>query len=101
MVRGGFSYINERENDYRHRINNKMLHDICGTKDLSNFINTHQLNYSKHVIRMSQDRTVKMLMFNDDKYTKRGRPCKTLIDQVVERNSTTVDEVCNRALMRK
>ena len=50
---------------------------------------------------MSQDRTVKMLMFNDDKYTKRGRPCKTLIDQVVERNGTTVDEVSNRALMRK
>ena len=55
MVRGGFSYINESENDYRYRINNEMLHDLCGTTDLSDFINKQQVNYSKHVIRMSQD----------------------------------------------
>ena len=100
MVRGGFSYINESENDYRYQINNEMLHDLCGTTDLSDFINKQQVNYSKHVIRMSQDRAIKMLMFNDDKYTKKGRPCKTLLEQVVERNSATVDEMCNRALMK-
>ena len=33
--------------------------------DLSDFINKQQVNYSKHVIRMSQDRAVKMLMFSD------------------------------------
>ena len=37
-----------------------------------------------HVVRMPVGRSVKLLMFNDDKYIKRGRPTKSLLDQVVE-----------------
>ena len=83
MVRGGFHFVNESENDYRYRISNEQLHNLCGSFDVSCFIRKQQQNYMKHVIRMPLDRSVKMLAFNCDNYTKRGRPCKTLLDQVV------------------
>ena len=101
MIRGGFSHVDEQRNDYRYRINNEKLHNICGTDELSIFIKKQQVNYSKHVIRMPQSRSLKMLMFNSDKYTKRGRPSKTLLEQVVENNTTTIDMLCNQAMMRK
>ena len=49
-----------------------------------NFVRCQQYNYAAHVIRMAMTRTTKLLMFNDDHYTKKGRPVKTLMDQVVE-----------------
>ena len=101
MIRGGFSHVDEQRNDYRYRINNEKLHNICGTDELSIFIKKQQVNYSKHVTRMPQSRSLKMLMFNSDKYTKRGRPSKTLLEQVVENNTTTLDMLCNQAMMRK
>ena len=101
MVRGGFRFVDETNNDYRYRINNKRLHEICGTADLATYIGRQQLEYAKHVIRMSQGRSLKLLMFNDDKYTKRGRPSKTLLDQVTEHSSLTIDKLCNRALLKR
>mgnify|MGYP001799860440 FL=1 len=80
MIRGGFSHVDEQRNDYRYRINNEKLHNICGTDELSIFIKKQQVNYLKHVIRMPQSRSLKMLMFNSDKYTKRGRPSKTPLE---------------------
>ena len=50
MVRGGYRYINVSENDYRYRINNAELHNLCGTSDLSIFIQKQQQNYVEHVI---------------------------------------------------
>ena len=101
MVRGGYRYINENENDYRYRITNEELHNLCGTSDLSTFIRKQQQNYVQHVIRMPVHRSVKLLAFNCDKYTKRGRPCKTLLDQVADSSGLSLDELCNRALARK
>ena len=51
---------------------------------LSSFIKSQQRNYAMHVIRMPLQRNVKSLLFNDDKYVLRGRPSKTLIDQVTQ-----------------
>ena len=94
MVHGGFSYINESENDYRYRINNEMLHDLCGTTDLSVPQITDFKACDSYVSRSCCKNV------NVDKYTKKGRPCKTLLEQAVERNGATVDEMCNQALMR-
>ncbi|XP_066925162.1 uncharacterized protein [Clytia hemisphaerica] len=91
MVRGG----------YRYCITNEELHNLCGTSDLSTFIRKQQQNYVQHVIRMPVYRSVKLLAFNCDKYTKRGRSCKTLLDQVVDSSGLSLDELCNRALARK
>ena len=99
MVRGGFRHIGE--NDYRYRINNQRLHSLCGTSDLSIFVKKQQSRYCEHIIRMSQDRTPKMLMFNNEKYSKRGRPSKSLLEQVIENNSCTLDTLCNNALSKK
>ena len=81
MIRGGFRFVDEANNDYRYQITNKRLHEICGTSDLSIFIAKQQVEYAKHVVRMSHERFIKLLMFNDDKYKKRGRPFKTLLDR--------------------
>ena len=101
MVRGGFHFVNESENDYRYCISNEQLHNLCESVDVSCFIREQQQNYMKHVIRMPLDRSVKMLAFNCDNYTKRGRPCKTLLDQVTESSGLSIDGLCNRALARK
>lgn len=101
MIRGGFRFVDEANNDYRYVITNDRLHEICGTEDLANLISKQQFEYAKHVIRMSQDRSIKLLMFNDDKYTKRGRPSKTLLDQVIGHSLITLNELCNRALMKR
>ena len=54
-----------------------------------------------HVIRMPFGRNVKSLLFNDDKYVLRGRPAKTLIDQVTQNEYISVDQLCNLALGKK
>ena len=74
MVRGGFAFVNQAENDYRYVISNAQLHRICGTSDVSYFIRSQQHHYASHVIRMPLERSLKKLIFNDDHYTKRGRP---------------------------
>lgn len=101
MIRGGFRHIDENNNDYRYVINNLRLHAICGTKDLNIFVKEQQQNYASHVIRMPANRSVKLLTFNDDKYTKRGRVLKSLLDQVVDNGNFTLDNFCNLALSKK
>ena len=101
MVRGGFKCIDEAGNDFRLRINNARLHEICHTSDVSNFVRCQQYNYAAHVIRMAMTRTTKLLMFNDDHYTKKGRPVKTLMDQVVEHKNITLNRFCSLAMSKK
>ena len=40
-------------------------------------------------------------MFNDDKYVLRGRPSKTLMDQVTQNENVLIDQLCNLALGKK
>ena len=100
MVRGGFRFRDEINGDYRYVISNIQLHQICGTSDLSLFIRSQQRNYAMHIVRMSLERCVKCLMFNDDKYVKRGRPTRSLLDQVID-NDVSIDQLCNIALGKK
>ena len=100
MVRGGFKYLDESNNDYRLRISNVHLHEICHTSDLSNFVRSQQHNYAAHVIRMPMSRMTKLLMFNDDHYTKKGRPTKTLLDQVVEFKNMNLNQYCIHAMKK-
>ena len=100
MVCGGFRFRDEINGDYRYVISNIQLHQICGTSDLSLFIRSQQRNYAMHIVRMSLERCVKCLMFNDDKYVKRGRPTRSLLDQVID-NDVSIDQLCNIALGKK
>ena len=101
MVRNGMKHVNEQENDYRMVISNARLLEICGTKDVSLFIKNQQSKYIAHVVRMSFDRNVKRLTFNDDKYSRRGRPVKSLLESVVYYENVNVDGFCNLAVQRK
>ena len=86
-------HINENENDFHMVLSNVRLHEICV------FVRNQQRSYVAHVIRMSVHRNVKKLTFNNDTYTRRGRPVKSLVDQVVENEN--VDRFCNLVLQRK
>uniref|UniRef100_A0A7M5UNA8 Reverse transcriptase domain-containing protein n=1 Tax=Clytia hemisphaerica TaxID=252671 RepID=A0A7M5UNA8_9CNID len=101
MVRGGFRFVNENQNDYRFSINNAQLHRICGTSDVSYFIKSQQHHYAAHVIRMPSSRSLKLLTFNDDQYTRRGRPAKSLLDQVVGHKIISISQFCSLALSKK
>ena len=99
MIRGGFNRMSE--NDHRFRINNEKLHSLCGTSDVSIFVKKQQMNYCQHLIRMPHNRIPKLLLFNEDKYTKKGRPSKSLLEQVIENESLTLDRLCNNSIKKK
>ena len=63
MVRGGFAFVNQAENDYRYLISNAQLHRICGTSDVSYFIRSQQHHYISHMIRMPLTRSLKKTCF--------------------------------------
>ena len=67
---------------------------------ISDFLHfkSQQASYVAHVIRMPNERSLKQLMFNDDTYRKRGRPFKTLLEQVVSDKDVSIDVFCNRSL---
>jgi len=83
MVRNGQKHVDKSNNDYRMAINNNQLHAICGTKDIGIFVKVQQQKYMAHIICMNIERNAKKLTFNDEKYTKKGRPVKSLLDQVI------------------
>ena len=89
MIGGGFNGVGE--NDYRYRINNQQLYSLCGTSDASIFVKKQQLNYCEHLIRMPHSCIPKTLLFNEDKYKKRGRPYKSLLEQALETGSWFID----------
>ena len=101
MIRNGFKHVDEQNNDYRFVITNTELHRICATSDVSDFVKDQQQKYVSHVIRMDSGRNVKRLTFNDDKFTKKGRPVKSLLDLVVEEQNTTVANFCNSSMKKK
>ena len=67
MIRRGFSRV-DTAGDFRYKINNAKLHVMSNTEDVSNFIRNQQMSYAGHVVRMSNERCVKQLMFNSDTY---------------------------------
>ena len=101
MVRGGFRRCEDDDvNQFRYKINNAKLHNLCGTEDVSYFIKRQQSNYAAHLIRTSSDRNAKRLMFNNDKNRKAGRPITSLLEQAAENRNMTIDAFCNYALAK-
>ena len=50
---------------------------------------------------MPHNRIPKTLLFNEDKYKKRGRTFKSLLEQVLENASLSLDRLRNNAMMKK
>ena len=59
MVRGGFKRNDKCENEFSMKINNNILHLLCGTSDVSQFIKEQKCNYAGHIVRTSFDRASK------------------------------------------
>ena len=74
---------------------------LCGTSDVNAFIKQQQRGYVAHVIRMPSDRSSKLLMFNDDKNSKRGRMSLTLLDQVTKNENCSIEKFCGLAISKK
>ena len=98
MIRGGLNRVGE--NDYRYQINNELIHLLYGTSDASIFVKKQQLNYCEHLIRTPHSCIPKTLLFNEDIYKKRGIPFKSLLEQVLENESLTLDRLCHNAMMK-
>ena len=53
------------------------------------------------MIRISLERNVKCLTFNDDINVKRGRPVEPLLNQVTDNENVSIDQLCNISLGKK
>ena len=99
---GGYKRVDAAgdENQFKFKITNEKLHNICGTHNVSEFIRNQQCNYAGHLVRTSMERSTKQLLFNDDRYTKVGRTVPSLLEQVVQNNNTTIEKFCNGAMSK-
>ena len=89
MVRNGFRRKTPNPDgspNYSFHYSNDALYNICSTPELSTFIEKSQTKYCAHIIRQENSSLCKALMFNADKYTKRGKPNPTLLSQVQKYN---------------
>jgi hypothetical protein len=105
LVRGGHrKHELSMENDkgFKYKLKNSDIHRLCHTEDIEHFINKQQKKYLAQIIREHNNSTKKQLFFNDDKYCKKGRYTPSLLEQVVEIESTfTRDQLFKAAINRK
>ena len=59
MVRGGFKRCGNDDSDFRYKLSNDKIHNICGTSNVSNFIKNQQKSYASHVVRMPLEHSTK------------------------------------------
>ena len=97
MIRGGF----QQNEEYHYQITNLKLHEICKTEDVTDLVTRQQVNYCAHLVRQPNTCLTKRLLFNDNKYCKRGRRTETLKDKVLKITSTTKDIFYKDAIKRK
>ena len=102
MIRDGYktrqSVDSTEPNQHKLYITNERMHEICRSSDVSDFIRTQQEYYLCHVIRAGSELATNQLLFNADKYTKRGRPTPTLLQQVCTTRDCTNDDIFEIAL---
>ena len=100
MIKGGLQRYDE-ENDFRYKICNKKLLEICNTENVTDFIARQQTKYLAQLVRQSNTTLTKRLLFNENKYRKRGRRTETLCDKVLKITGTNKDQFCKAALKRE
>ena len=96
MVRGGMSRLSSKEAiekakkegtteniNWAWKNNNKKIYEITKTTPIQDYIMKQNTRWIGHVARASNDTLTKRLMFVDEKFTKRGNPHRTVLDNVV------------------
>merc|ERR1719220_2793702 len=88
-------------NEFKLLYTNADVLQICKTQELTDFVAQQQSKYLAHLCRQPHQTLTKQLLFNDDKYSKRGNRCETLEEQVMRKFCTTPEQFYKLALERK
>ena len=100
MVRGGYKRqesILDTAN-YKLKYSNSSLYKLCGTDQISIFIKYAQTKYLAQLVRQPDTAITKQLLFNSDKYTKRGNPGPTLLSQVIKNQDVKSAEFFSKSM---
>ena len=102
MVRNGYSRQASLDNtiNYKFKFTNAALYNLCGTLPLSSFIHNSQKKYLAHLVRQPNSCFTKQLIFNNDKYHKRGNPGPTLHTQVLNMYESSPADFFTKAHQR-
>ena len=92
MINNGFKRLPNNTDDPEkcmpYHYHNTDIFQICKSAELADFINKQRQKFAAHIIRSSNSRHAKQLMFNSDKYHLGGNRLGTLLDQVVVNSQT-------------
>ena len=102
MVRNGYSRQPSTDTtiNYKFKYTNLSLYNLCSTTSLSSFIQKSQKKYLAHLIRQNNSCFTKQLIFNSDKYYKRGNPGPTLYTQVLNNYESSTSDFLTKAHRR-
>ena len=104
MVRNGFRRKDRNPDgsvNFSFHYSNIALYNICSTSSIAEFIKKCQTKYCAHILRQTNTSICKSLMFNSNKYTKRGKPNPTLLSQVLKyHESLSPSEFYAKSLQR-
>ena len=87
MIRNGFRWKDRNPDgsiNFSYHYSNNALYDICSTTSVSSYVQKSQTKYCAHLVRQHNHSICKSLLFNADKYSKRGKPNPTLLSQVLK-----------------
>jgi hypothetical protein len=73
----------EQEIDWSWKLDSDKIKSITKCKTIAEYVQNKNTNWIAHVIRNSGSKQSKNLTFNNDKYTKRGRNTKSLLESVL------------------
>ena len=90
----------DEEVEYRFKFTNEDILRICRAEPVMAFVKKQQKKYVAHLARQSNDSITKRLLFNDDKYSKRGNLQRTLEQQVLSDCQITADKFYSLALKK-
>ena len=82
-------------------LTNKEVHEITKTKELGCFISDLQQKFIARIIRAPNSNQNKMLLFNQDKNTKRGRKAPDLFQQILKPRKQNQEDFCKDAMADK
>ena len=75
--------------------------EITKTKELGTFILELQQSFIGRLIRISDHKQNKKLLFNIDKNIKKGRKCASLFKNIQDERKQTEEEFCKDAVSNR
>ena len=95
LLRNGTS---RKPGTYSMVLTNKEVYEKTKTEELGCFISDLQQKFIARIVRAPNSNQNKMLLFNQDKNTKRGRKPPNLFEQVLKARNQNREEFCRDAM---